>query len=96
MVSEIRLRAADGTPILLRRLVPTDEPALREAIESFSPQTRYMRFFSGAPQIPDHVIHRLADVDGSRHLAWIALDESAADNQVIGAVHTKTSPAAPS
>ena len=87
MVSEIRLRAADGTPILLRRLVPTDEPALREAIESFSPQTRYMRFFSGAPHVPEHVIHRLADADGILHVAWVAIDESAPDHQVIGAVH---------
>lgn len=87
MVSEIRITTRDGTPLLLRRLTPQDEPALRAAIESFSKRTRYLRFFSGAQSVPDHIIHKLADVDGVGHLAWAAIDERAPGQPVIGAVH---------
>ncbi len=87
MVSQIRITARDGTPLLLRPLVPQDERALRDAIESFSKRTRYLRFFTGAQTVPDHIIHRLAGVDGACHLAWAAIDESDGAGKIIGAVH---------
>ncbi|MEM5518665.1 GNAT family N-acetyltransferase [Henriciella sp. AS95] len=83
----MRIQTADGDPVLLRPLAVSDEPALREAIESFSNRTRYMRFFSGVAAVPDPVIHMLADVDGTCHMAWVAIDETVPGGKVIGAAH---------
>lgn len=84
---EFRIKTADGRPVLLRPMKVGDEPALRRAIESFSNRTRYLRFFSGAAQVPEGVIRRLAHVDGAHHFAWVAIDETAPGGEVIGAAH---------
>lgn len=87
MAHHLHIRSADGHPVLIRPLERGDETALREAIANFSSRSRYMRFFSGLTPVPDPVIRKLADVDGMRHLAWVAIDESQPHRPVIGAVH---------
>ncbi|WP_084397688.1 GNAT family N-acetyltransferase [Henriciella aquimarina] len=87
MTHQLHIKTSDGTPVLLRPLELRDEAALAEAIGSFSNRSRYMRFFSGVQPVPAPVIHRLADVDGACHLAWVAIDESKPERPVIGATH---------
>lgn len=82
----------DGTQVCLRTIHPDDEPLLREGIAKLSAEARYMRFFSPAPQLPDAVVHRLADVDGHDHIAWGAICSECPGWPAIGAVHAVRHP----
>jgi len=88
MTFRISTRLKDGTPAVLRALRPDDEARLREGIAQLSDRSRYFRFFTGARHLPDHVVKRLVDVDGKRHIAWTGLDLDAPGGPAaIGAVH---------
>lgn len=77
----------DGTAVCLRTIRPDDEERIREGIAKLSAESRYLRFFSPAPALPDAVVHRLADVDGHDHIAWGALCSDCPGWPPIGAVH---------
>ena len=77
----------DGRRICIRAVRPDDEPRMRGGIEQLSKQSRYLRFFSGAPQLPDRVVAGLVAVDGHRHLAWGAILTDDPQHPAIGAVH---------
>lgn len=83
----VHTRLEDDRPICLRAVRPTDEPRMRGGIELLSKESRYMRFFSRAPALPDRVITSLVNVDGHRHLAWGAILSGEPGLPAIGAVH---------
>lgn len=87
MAHQLHIRSADGRPVLIRPLVPADEKALGETIAKFSSRSRYLRFFSNLTPVPETIVRTLCDVDGDKHLAWGAIDESQPDNPIVGAVH---------
>lgn len=66
-----------GQKVLLRPVGLDDEARFDQIFRSMSPQSRYLRFFSGANPVPEAVVHSLADADGDRHIAWgiLNLDE---------------------
>ncbi len=82
----IHSRLNDGTAVLLRTIGPDDEALLRDAIAKLSDESRYLRFFSPAPVIPDAVVERLAAADGEHHIAWGALCSECEGQPAIGAV----------
>ncbi|KTE17316.1 GNAT family N-acetyltransferase [Sphingopyxis sp. H115] len=77
----------DGTQVCLRTITPDDEALLRDGIAKLSSESRYLRFFSPAPMLPDAVIERLVDVDGHDHIAWGAICSECPGWPAIGAVH---------
>lgn len=77
----------DGTPVCIRTVREDDEQRLRDGIARLTPHSRYLRFFSGMREQPQHIIDRLLDVDGYRHIAWGAIDLSDPKNRAIGIVH---------
>nr|WP_240049068.1 GNAT family N-acetyltransferase [Parerythrobacter lutipelagi] len=77
----------DGTPICIRKVRKADEERLKRGIAKLSPQSRYLRFFSGAPTPPQNVIDRLLDVDGHEHIAWGAIRSDLDEEPAIGVVH---------
>lgn len=77
----------DGTAVCLRTITPDDAPLIREGIAKLSAESRYLRFFSPAPVLPDAVVHRLAEVDGHDHIAWGAICTECPGRPPIGAVH---------
>lgn len=77
----------DGTAVCLRTITPDDAPLIREGIAKLSAESRYLRFFSPAPVLPDAVVARLADVDGHDHIAWGAICTECPGQPPIGAVH---------
>lgn len=89
MTRDILIKTAEGAPVRLRPMRPDDEDALRHAISQLSNRSRYLRFFNGAATLPDYVVHRLSNVDGVEHVAWVAIDETQADKPIIGAVHAQ-------
>ena len=47
--AEVVLR--DGSTVHVRSVLPGDEPALRRFFEALSPESRHLRFFTGAPDL---------------------------------------------
>lgn len=82
----IRSTMNDGRAILLRTLRPDDVNLIKTAIADLSPTSRYFRFFSPAPMVPDSVLKRLVEVDGITHIAWGAICADCETETVIGAV----------
>jgi len=85
MIIETELN--DGTPVCIRRVRRADEARLREGIARLSPQSRYLRFFSGMREAPPQVLRALATPDGHDHIAWGALRTDLADTPALGVVH---------
>lgn len=77
----------DGTPVCIRRVRKDDEQRLRDGIARLSPQSRYLRFFSGMREAPPQVIKALITVDGHDHIAWGALRSDLPDTPALGVVH---------
>ncbi|MEH6790055.1 GNAT family N-acetyltransferase [Parasphingorhabdus sp.] len=87
-----RIRSVDvildnGTPVCLRRIRHSDREQIEAGISQMSDKSRYLRFFSGAKTMPPSVVERLANVDGTHHLAWgvVKMDED--DRPAIAAAH---------
>lgn len=77
----------DGTPVCIRRVRKDDEQRLKDGIARLSPQSRYLRFFSGMREVPPQVLQTLVTVDGYRHIAWGALRSDLPDTPALGVVH---------
>ncbi len=77
----------DGTPVCIRRVRREDEARLRNGIAQLSPQSRYLRFFSGMREAPPQVLRVLASPDGHDHIAWGALRSDLPDTPALGVVH---------
>ncbi|MCC5618938.1 GNAT family N-acetyltransferase [Nostoc sp. CHAB 5824] len=83
----IHTKLNDGTPVCIRRVSRADEARLKQGIAQLSPQSRYLRFFSGMREAPPQVLRLLASPDGHDHLAWGALRSDLADTPALGVVH---------
>ncbi len=76
-----------GESVQLRPIGPRDTGRMKAGIAALSDHSRYLRFFNGSQTLPDHVIERLCDADGWKHIAWGAIDHAAPGQPAIGAVH---------
>jgi RimJ/RimL family protein N-acetyltransferase len=83
----IETQLNDGTPVCIRRVRRDDEVRLRDGIAQLSPQSRYLRFFSGMREAPPQVLRALVSPDGHDHLAWGALRSDLPDTPALGVVH---------
>lgn len=83
----IHTQLENGVNVCIRSIRPSDEERMRDGIAQLSLESRYLRFFTAQPMPPDHVIEKLVDVDGHRHIAWGAILSDDADHPPIGAVH---------
>lgn len=59
----------DGSLARLRLLGPNDGELIRAGFERLSPRSRYFRFFSPMPRLPDSTLRRLTAIDGFHHVA---------------------------
>ena len=78
------LELTDGTKVLVRPIVPEDEPLLHEAVAAMSERTVYFRFFSPLKRMPDALAHRLAVVDYSDRFALVATDKPHGKERIVG------------
>ncbi len=83
----IHTQLNDGTLVCIRRVNRADEARLREGIARLSPQSRYLRFFSGMREAPPQVLRALSSPDGHNHLAWGALRSDLPETPALGVVH---------
>ncbi len=77
-------RLADGTPIVIRPLLPADAELLLRGFAKLSPQTRYRRFLQATDHLTPAQVHYLTHVDGYDHLAWGATTNDPASGETIG------------
>jgi GNAT superfamily N-acetyltransferase len=72
----------DGTIVLLREQTPRDRGQLADLFAGLSSRSRYLRFGTGTPPaLPRRYLDVLADVDGDRHVAILAIH----DTRAVGA-----------
>jgi protein lysine acetyltransferase len=64
----------DGTPILLRPLLPEDRGGFSAAVRGLSADSRRRRFFSPGQPSPQ-MMEYLIDIDYFDHFAWVVLED---------------------
>lgn len=75
MKGERRVLLRDGTPGIVRAIIPTDGEALAAALEDLAPESRMRRFFYDKTSISESELGRLANPDGVNHIAFgLAVD----------------------
>lgn len=74
----------DGTPILLRPILPEDEPLHAEFIAKTSKEDLYRRFFSDIGEITHETLANFTQIDYDREMAFIALRFLDQKPEVIG------------
>jgi GNAT superfamily N-acetyltransferase len=74
---------ADGQRVRVRPLRRREDRPVRELYRGLSARTRYLRFFSVMPVLPDAVLHLLTCVDYRRRLTLVAEIETADGVEVV-------------
>ncbi|HET8583279.1 MAG TPA: GNAT family N-acetyltransferase, partial [Jatrophihabitans sp.] len=64
---------ADGGTVHLRPIRPSDADALVAFHAGLSQRTRYLRYFSAYPRIPERDLHRFTHVDHHDRVAFVAV-----------------------
>jgi RimJ/RimL family protein N-acetyltransferase len=63
----------DGTQVLIRPIQPGDGDRLAAAYDRLSPETIHSRFLSAKPRLSPAELRYLTQVDGSTHVAFVAV-----------------------
>lgn len=75
MKGERRVTLRDGTPGIVRAIIPADGEALAAALEDLAPESRMRRFFYDKTSLSVSELERLANPDGVDHIAYgLAVD----------------------
>jgi len=85
-------RLADGAPVHVRHLRPSDERVLRAAFRELSARSRYQRFLGPVSELSDSLWQYLCNVDGRDHVAFVALDSESRAVGVARFVRQWTAP----
>ncbi|MEV6815860.1 GNAT family N-acetyltransferase, partial [Micromonospora sp. NPDC051296] len=64
---------SDGSTVQLRPIRPSDGPSIVAMHSRFSERTRYLRYFSPYPRIPERDLHRFVNVDHRDREAFVVL-----------------------
>jgi len=74
----------DGTPVLIRPVLPYDKPLFTEGFAHLSPQSRYLRFMSPIRELTPKDLKFFTEIDYDSHMAWGALIRSSGGDRGIG------------
>jgi len=69
---QVPVRLTDGGTAMLRPLEPGEDAALLAVFEGLSARSRELRFLTAMNTLRPSVVRALTDVDGCRHVAWLA------------------------
>lgn len=72
-VQPVDVLLSDGTTVGLRPIQPTDAPGIVAMHSRFSERTRYLRYFSPYPRIPERDLRRFVNVDHHDREAFVVL-----------------------
>jgi len=84
------LTLRSGKPILVRPVRGEDEPALKRFHENLSPESIRYRFFTSRRNFRHRELAMFAQIDYNQEMAFIAVDESLDEPEIIGVVNTWT------
>ena len=76
----VTVRLRDGRLVELRPLRRGERDALLAVFDGMSPESRALRYLTGMLRMPSATLDLLTDVDGDRHVAWLA----SAQGQPVG------------
>jgi acetyltransferase len=74
----------DGLEVILRPIQPDDAAHLQDTFDHLSMETIYLRFLSFKKELPDEEARRLATVDYTSRMAFVALCKKNGRDIVIG------------
>ncbi|MFN0070112.1 MAG: N-acetyltransferase family protein [Chloroflexota bacterium] len=69
----------DGSPVVIRNIMPSDAAAHRRLIERISSTSRYERFLHAVDRLSDIETQHFVEVDGVARVALVALDPANPD-----------------
>jgi GNAT superfamily N-acetyltransferase len=72
----VEVPTRSGWTVRLRQARPGDEEALLVGFAHLSEQSRYTRFFTALPRLPERLLAQLTDLDGRHRMAIAAFDPS--------------------
>ncbi|MEF1273522.1 GNAT family N-acetyltransferase, partial [Vibrio campbellii] len=82
----------DGQPILLRPILPEDEPIHAEFINSVSKEDLYNRFFSDVGEFNHEALANLTQIDYDREMAFVAVAFDENGPSIIGVARALITP----
>lgn len=85
---EEQVRLKDGSTILLRAVLPEDEPAHKEFVSHVSDEDRYKRFFADVVIGHEELAH-MTQIDYDREMAFVAV---AKDGKILAVVRAISDP----
>ncbi len=75
IVDRLEIELRDGTPVIVRPLIPEDRPELAEAYRRLSPEARYNRFWTHTGEVVgDKMLDRVLLQNPQTHVTWTVLD----------------------
>jgi len=80
----VLLELRDGTPVLVRPIVPEDKERIRRGFLRLSAQSRLRRFGAPVHDLSAKQLRYLTEIDYESHMAWIALDPDRPDSTSLG------------
>ena len=78
---EVEVVLQDGSTVHLCRVTPCDTPAMHQLLTGLSDRSRWLRFFSGAPNLPK-AVQWATEVDNDRRYGLVAT--AGRDGQIVG------------
>jgi RimJ/RimL family protein N-acetyltransferase len=90
-LNEPHLVLRDGTPVVIRRLVPEDAALYPDFLSDVTMEDRRLRFFAPMREVSHALLDKLIHYDPTRAMAFIAVDER--NGKMLGVVrlHDDTS-----
>ncbi|RXJ74586.1 protein acetyltransferase [Veronia nyctiphanis] len=84
----------DGRKILLRPILPEDEPFHKAFVEKVSVEDLYKRFFSDVGELNHEALANLTQIDYDREMAFLAVckDDHIDHNEILGVVRALANP----
>jgi RimJ/RimL family protein N-acetyltransferase len=79
MIRPRNVRIRSGDVVRVRQIRPDDAPALARAYADLGEQSRYRRFFTAMPELPDHMLKAAVEVDHENHEALVATPPRSAE-----------------
>jgi RimJ/RimL family protein N-acetyltransferase len=81
---DAQLTLSNQKHLRIRALRRCEEGPIRELFARLSPRSRYLRFLSPMPTLPDSVVRQLACVDYRRQLALVVENDETNGGEIVG------------
>ena len=80
----LQMELRDGTPVLIRPVLPGDKDRLRQGFRRLSAQSKARRFGAPMSDLSKEQLRHLTEIDYANHMAWIAVDPGSPVQPALG------------